>query len=321
MADVTTLDTATSHELPFLGQKPFVVAAIPAYNEERTIARLVLQARKYADKVIVCDDGSTDSTLEIAKELGADVIKHDNNLGYGAAIRSLFRRAREVGADVTITLDGDGQHEPEEIPFLAKPVLEGRADVVIGSRFLGHPTNNGMPRYRRIGIDVITKLASVASNHRLSDAQSGFRAYSLKALNELVLSEEGMSLSVEILMETKKLNLRVLEVPSACNYDNLGRTSTQNPVKHGVGVLVSLLRLVVEEKPLALLGLPGVIIMSIGIGFGAWMLQIYTAEGHVVTNIALASIAFILIGLVAIFASITLYSIDRLMKRASGLRS
>jgi len=321
LANLTSLDAIPSQEISAFKERPFIVAAIPAYNEERTIAKLVLQAKKYSDKVVVCDDGSTDSTSEIAAELGADVIRHEKNLGYGAAIRSLFRRARELGADVTVTLDGDGQHEPSEIPLLAEPILRGQADVVIGSRFLGPPQNGGMPRYRRIGIDVITKLASVASSLRLSDAQSGFRAYGIKALNELVLSEEGMSLSVEVLLETKRHNLEVVEVPSVCNYEDLGRTSTQNPLRHGFGVLASLLRLVVEEKPLALLGVPGTALLLIGIGFGAWMLRIYASEGHVVTNIALASIAFILIGLVAVFASITLYSIGRLMKRATSLRS
>lgn len=321
LANLTALDTIPSQEISSLNDRPFIVAAIPAYNEERTIAKLVLQAKKYSDKVVVCDDGSTDSTSEIATELGADVIRHEKNLGYGAAIRSLFRRARELGADVTVTLDGDGQHEPSEIPLLAQPILSGQADVVIGSRFLVPPQNGGMPRYRRVGIDVITKLASIASSLRLSDAQSGFRAYGIKALNELVLSEEGMSLSVEVLLETRRHNLEVVEVPSVCYYENPGKTSTQNPLRHGLGVLVSLLRLVVEEKPLMLLGVPGAALLLVGIGFGAWMLRIYTSEGHVVTNIALASIAFILIGLVAVFAAITLYSIGRLMKRATSLRS
>jgi glycosyltransferase involved in cell wall biosynthesis len=92
--------------------KPFIVVGVPAFNEEQTVARIVLEAQKHVDMVVVCDDGSTDLTAEIARRLGAEVIRHQRNLGYGAAIQSLFKRAREVGADVLVTLDADGQHAP-----------------------------------------------------------------------------------------------------------------------------------------------------------------------------------------------------------------
>ncbi|MFQ5759231.1 MAG: glycosyltransferase family 2 protein, partial [Candidatus Bathyarchaeia archaeon] len=105
--------------------RPFVVAAIPAYDEEKTIARVVLQAQRYVDRVVVCDDGSRDLTAKIAEKLGAEVIRHERNMGYGASIQSLFRKARELNADVMITLDGDGQHNSGEIPMLVEPVLEG----------------------------------------------------------------------------------------------------------------------------------------------------------------------------------------------------
>ena len=96
--------------------KPLVVVGIPAFNEEKTIAKGVLQVRKYVDWVVVCDDGSTDMTAEIAERLGADVVRHEKNLGYGVTLKSLFRRAQELGADLMVTLDGDGQHNPAEIP-------------------------------------------------------------------------------------------------------------------------------------------------------------------------------------------------------------
>ena len=116
--------------------KPFVVVGIPAFNEENTIARVVLEAQKYADVVVVCDDGSSDLTCEIAERLGTDVVKHERNLGYGAAIKSLFERARALDADVLVTLDADGQHDPQEIPKVVWPVANCVADVVIGSRFM-----------------------------------------------------------------------------------------------------------------------------------------------------------------------------------------
>jgi len=131
-------------------KRPFIIVAIPAYNEEETIAKEVLKAKKYADKIIVCDDGSADSTAEIAKSLGVDVIRHKRNLGYGAAIQSLFERAKRLDFDVLITLDGDGQHNPDDIPKVIKPIIDDEADIVIGSRFVGDSLF-AMPWYRRIG--------------------------------------------------------------------------------------------------------------------------------------------------------------------------
>jgi glycosyltransferase involved in cell wall biosynthesis len=140
--------------------RPFVVVGIPAFNEEKTIAKVVLKAQKYADKVLVCDDGSTDMTGEIAERLGADVVRHEKRLGYGAALRSLFRRARELNADVFVTLDGDGQHEPREIPGVVKAVVEDGVDVAIGSRFVDESLARGMPWYRRFGVRFITRLVN-----------------------------------------------------------------------------------------------------------------------------------------------------------------
>ena len=114
-----------------------VVVMIPAYNEEKTIAKVVLLAQKQVDMVVVCDDGSKDLTADIAERLGVTVIRHDKNSGYGAAIQSLFRKAMEMNADVMVTLDADGQHDPREIPQLTEPILDDKADVALGSRFLG----------------------------------------------------------------------------------------------------------------------------------------------------------------------------------------
>ena len=296
----------------------FVVAAIPAYDEEKTIARVVLQAQRYVDRVVVCDDGSTDLTAEIAERLGADVVRHERKLGYGAAIQSLFRRARELNADIMVTLDGDGQHDPNEIPVLVEPVLEGKADIVIGSRFLGDVEKvNNIPSYRRLGIKIITRLTGAAANHRFSDAQCGFRVYGRKALEGLSLFENGMGVSVEVLMEAKKRGLIVAEVPTGCNYHGLEGTSTHGPLRHGISVVMSIVRLVVEEKPLLFLGVPGAVSLLVGMLFGVWMLQIYAIERQITTNIALASVAFLLIGLFAVFTAITLYAISRLIQKSN----
>jgi glycosyltransferase involved in cell wall biosynthesis len=295
--------------------KQHVVVGIPAFNEEKTIAKVILRAQTHADRIVVCDDGSTDLTGEIARRLGADVVRHEQNLGYGAAIKSLFRRAKELEADVLVTLDGDGQHDPEEIPKVVKPVLDGAVDVVVGSRFLDKHLAQTMPWYRRAGAKFITKLANNGSKNDVLDAQSGFRAYGRKSLEVLNLCEDGMGISTEILINSRQKGLRIREVPASCSYGKDLKTSTQNPVKHGVGLMVSIIKLVVEDKPLQVLGMPGIMCLLAGVFFGVWMLQVYAAEHQIVTNVALASLAFIMIGFFCLSTAITLYAISRLARK------
>ena len=243
--------------------KPFVVIGIPAFNEEHTIARIVLEAQKFADKVVVCDDGSTDYTAKIAESLGADVVRHEKNGGYGASIKSLFLRAHELNADVFVTLDADGQHEPNEIPIVIKPIVEGEADVVIGSRFVDKNGTAEMPLYRQLGAKLITKMVNGSAKNGVTDSQSGFRAYSHIALDRLNFFEDGMGASVEILLKASKNDLRIVEVPSTCKYNTgEGNTSSEHPVTHGMGVVFSLIRLIVEERPLLFLGVPEFILFT-----------------------------------------------------------
>lgn len=303
-------------EITVAGAKPVVVVGIPAFNEETMIARVVLEAQKYADVVVVCDDGSSDATGAIAKRLGADVVHHRQNLGYGASIKSLFKRARELNADVLVTLDADGQHNPEEIPKVVKPIAQDMADLVIGSRFIETRGTKEMPFYRQLGAKLITKLVNGSSKNGISDAQSGFRAYNRQALEQLSPFEDGMGASVEILLKANKHDLKICEVPSTCKYHNCDvSTSTEHPFTHGIGVIMSIIRFIVEEKPLTVLGIPGLLCLFAGLGFGVWMLQIYAIEQHIVTNIALASISFTLIGIFTIFTAITLYELSRLKLR------
>jgi glycosyltransferase involved in cell wall biosynthesis len=302
-----------------LRAKPFIVAGVPAFNEERTIARVVLEAQKHSDVVVVCDDGSSDMTAEIAKRLGADVVRHDRNLGYGAAVQSLLRRAKELGADVLVTLDADGQHEPDEIPNVIRPIIEGAADIVVGGRLMNRRLSALMPWYRRAGVKLLTKLTNGrAASNSVKDAQSGFRAYNRKSIEELVVFEDGMGVSSEILINARKQDLRICEVSASCNYNNGVRTSTRNPVRHGVDVIASIIKLFVEDKPLIMLGVPGMLSLAAGIFFGIWMLQLYASEHQIATNVALASIAFILIGLFFGFTAVTLYAISRVVQKTNN---
>jgi glycosyltransferase involved in cell wall biosynthesis len=216
--------------------KPFVVACIPAFNEEKTIAKVVLLAQKHVDKVVVCDDGSGDLTGEIAERLGAEVLRHDGNFGKGAALKTLFSRAVELGCDVAVTLDGDGQHDPCEIPRLVEPVLNGDADVAVGSRFLGKVE---VPRYRVIGNKALNLLTNVKMAEKLSDTQCGFRAYSGKALSLISVSEAGIGVDSQILLDASDKGLRIVEVPVGVSYKDA--KSSYNPVSHLVMVVYSMI--------------------------------------------------------------------------------
>ncbi|MGD0644424.1 MAG: glycosyltransferase family 2 protein [Candidatus Bathyarchaeia archaeon] len=301
--------------------EPLVVVGLPAFNEEKTIARVVLEAQKHAYVVVVCDDGSTDMTGEIAGRLGAVVVRHERNSGYGAALQSLFKRARELKADVLVTLDADGQHDPAQIPRLVMPIEGGVAEVVLGSRFMDEKGTAEMPAYRQLGVKVITKLANGSGKNGVSDAQSGFRAYSKSAMEHLgAISEDGMSASVELLLAVQKGGLKICEVPISCKYaDTLGvKTSSENAARHGLGLVMSLIKLVVEDRPLQFLGVPGMLSIALGTLFGVWMMEMYASTHSIVTNVALASIAFLLIGFFMVSTAITLYAITRLSKRMNN---
>jgi len=314
---VETTNIVTIENIAEVLGKLIVVAGIPAYNEEKTIAKVVLESQKYVDIVIVCDDGSKDMTAEIASRLGAVVVNHKQNLGYGAALQSLFKKARELNADVLVTLDSDGQHNATEIPRLVKPIEAGIADVVLGSRFKDAKGTADMPLYRQLGVKVITKLANGSDKNEVSDAQSGFRSYNKHALSCLLMTESGMSASIELLRLIKKSGLTVCEVPISCKYSHsVGeKTSTENAFTHGIGLVMNLVKLVVEDRPLSFLGIPGITCSAIGVLFGVWLMNLYARTGEIETNIALASIGFILIGIFMVSTAITLYAITKVSNK------
>ena len=180
-----------------------IAIGIPAFNEEKSIASIIVKLKKKYDTIIVCDDGSSDLTGNISKELGAVLITHTKNLGYGAAIRSIFLKARELKLDVLVTFDADGQHRVEDIQSIIKPIYENNADIVIGSRFFGNDSNT--PKYRKAGIKTITGLTNMATGLKVTDSQSGFRAYNKKTLEDINPSDFGMGISTEILIKAKKM--------------------------------------------------------------------------------------------------------------------
>mgnify|MGYP005639244053 FL=1 len=288
-----------------------IVIGIPAYNEEKNIASLLIKLKKISQTIIVCNDGSTDLTGKIAKELGATVIEHEKNSGYGSAIKSIFLKAHEIDADVLVTFDADGQHRIEDINVILEPIKNNIADIVIGSRFLNN--NQEIPKYREIGIKAITKLTNVTGGTKITDSQSGFRAYSKKVLEEIKPQESGMGISTEILIKTQKAGFKIMEVPIIILYE--GDTSTHNPISHGSSVILSTLKYVAIERPLVFYGIPGIIFLLIGLAFGIWTIQIYSEEGMVITNIALVGVSGVIMGTILILTSTILYSIVSVVRR------
>jgi glycosyltransferase involved in cell wall biosynthesis len=253
------------------------IAATPAYNEERTIANIISGSQGYVDTVVVIDDGSTDSTTDIARGLNAYVTRHSKNLGYGAALRSCFMEARKMGADRMIIIDSDGQHDCKDIPKLLEPLNDGY-DLVIGSRFIIRGGDD-IPFYRKAGMKVLDTLTNFIGETKVSDSQSGFRAYSRRAIETLEISGNGMSAGSEILLQINENDLKVKEVDISCKYD-LGDTSTQDPITHALGILIYLLRELKLRKPVYYFSIPCIVFAGAGIGVGQESLRILWQGGN-----------------------------------------
>ena len=287
-----------------------VIIGIPAFNEEKNIGAIVAKLKMKYEHVIVCDDGSLDMTQAIASSLGAIVVKHSTNLGYGAAIRTIFNEAKKVDGDVLVTFDADGQHKISEIDSVLKPISENKADVVIGSRFLG--STKDLPKYRKIGIKTITGLTNTLTGGNITDAQSVFRAYSKKVLNEISPTESGMGISTEILIKSSKKQMRISEIPITISYD--GNTHSQEPISHGTSVIFSTLKHVAIERPLLYYGVTGLCFIIVGLVFGGWTIQIYSEERVVITNLAIIGVGGVILGTILLITATILYSIVNVVR-------
>ena len=292
-----------------------IIIGIPAFNEEKNIAVIISKLKKISDKIVVCNDGSSDLTSKIAEEMGAIVINHEKNLGYGAAIRSLFLKSKELEGDVLVTFDADGQHRVEDIDKIINPIINDKSDLVIGSRFLDD-SEKEVPQYRKIGINIITKITNASIKKQLTDSQSGFRAYSRKVLNELNPSELGMGISTEILIKASAKDFRISEVPIKILYE--GNTSTHNPVMHGSSVILSTIKFTSIEHPLKFYGIPSLIFMIIGIVFTSYTINYYTEIGRLNTNLTTIAAGCILISAILLVTTILLYSLISVVRENSN---
>ena len=281
-----------------------VLAGISAYNEASYVGSIVLQARQYVDEVIVVDDGSTDNTARVAELAGATVIRHNENRGKGAAIQSILAEAKKRNPDVLVLLDADSQHDPNEIPVLSKPISEG-FDLVIGSR---EAQKDKTPRYRRIGQKVIFRSSRLASKANIADSESGFRALSPKAINELELKAHGFAIESEMITRAAEKNLKITEVPISNIYTKDG--STLNPIRHGIDVLSRIILMISQRRPLFFFGLAGGILLVAGLIIGMKVLNIATTTGEVALGSTILVTLFIISGILSIFTGIILNALN-----------
>ena len=291
-----------------------VVAAIPAFNEEVAIGSVIARTKPYVDDVVVIDDGSHDSTVAVAESMGVTVLCHEVNSGKGMALRTVFAWAIEQNVDVLITLDGDGQHNPDEIPSIVAPILARDADLVNGARFLeGH---NDVPAYRRLGQEVLTFATNLNSVVKVNDSQSGFRAFHSSSFDAFRFTNSGMGIESEMISEAAAAGLRIKEVPITCRYDVDG--STFNPVKHGLGVLNSIVCQLERKHPLLYFSVPGFVLFFVGMALSFQTLYGYQLGGGFWIGKAMAAMMFVLLGSFGMFTGLILNSIATYVVQANS---
>jgi len=240
---------------------------------------------------------------------GALVVRHECNRGLGAALRTAFQKAKELGADIVVRLDGDGQHNPDEIPALIAPILRGEADVVIGSRFL--TGKERAPLYRRIGQRLLTATTNLGSGTHVTDSQSGFRAFSAEAVEKIAITEDGFSAESEMQFAIVRGGLRLTEVPIAAIYTDKAK---RNPVGHGVSVLSRVLVLLSLRQPMVLFGVPGLLLTGGGLALALMVLDIWGRTNQLATGYFLGAILLCLTGILALFAAVMLQSMKELLR-------
>jgi hypothetical protein len=296
-----------------------VVVGIPCYNEEVAIGSLVLRASQYADQVVVLDDGSTDKTAEVARFAGARVLVHEVNMGKGAALRDLFQYATQAGFDILVIIDGDGQHNPDDIPKLVGPLLRDEADIINGSRDLSGGAGS-TPRYRRFGQMVLDKVIhfGLSDDVTITDTQSGFRAFSMKTAPFFRFNADKLTIDSEMIMDAANAQLRIKEVDVGVRYD-VGRSST-HPVSHGLQVLTGVLRSIEFNRPLLAFTVPGLILVAVAAGLAAFVIQAYFIVGHVVLGPTLLMLLLTVVGTFLVFTGIILHSVSGLIDSRAEVR-
>lgn len=180
-----------------------VIAVIPAYNEDKYLGKVIDLTKKYVDNIIVIDDGSKDRTFDIAKESGAIVLKHIINLGLGSSLKTGCEGALLLGADIIITLDGDGQHDPNDIPKLLNKLFETNSDIILGERHF----DGEMPFVKRIGNIILSGFSKYIFGINLKDTQTGFRVFTSEAYKKIKWDSNDYAAVSEMIINAKRNKL------------------------------------------------------------------------------------------------------------------
>ena len=285
-----------------------ILVCIPAFNEGKVIDRVIKDCLKFSNEVVVCDDGSMDNTYEVADSAGADVIRHEKNIGKGESLRSLFKFARHSNHDIIVTIDGDGQFIPEEIPKLVKSIKENKSDLVIGYRF---DDTTEIPNYRRFGNKMLDKMTNMVEEISVRDTQSGFRAYSRKVIDDIDFKMKGFGADAEILIDAAKKGYRLSEEKITVIYDTGTKTSTKNPISHTGEVISSLVEITAVRSPLKFMGIPGIILMIAGLCFTINVAVTFSEIGYFSIPFTLIGATCLALGLILFLMSILLFSISK----------
>jgi len=281
-----------------------VVVAVPAYNEDRFIGSVVLKLRTLGFMVLVVDDGSSDATASVAESAGAIVVRHPLNRGKTAAVQTVFEHARKLDVAALVLLDGDSQHDPADVERLVEPVLAGQADMVVGSRFIG--THSDIPRWRVAGQHALTMATNLGSGLHLTDTESGFRAFSRRALDEMRFRGRGFSLEPEMQFEAKQRGWKVLEVPIQVHY---ALAIKRNPLLQGMRTMDAIFRLIAEHRPLLYFGTPGLVLFIAGLALGFYVVRVYDATLQLAVGLALITVLLCILGVLTIFTGIMLHAL------------
>ncbi|WP_238532819.1 glycosyltransferase family 2 protein [Halalkalicoccus jeotgali] len=313
-AERTDATAGSSSTGATLQRTPSVVIGIPAYNEANSIASVVKSASEFGDRVIVVDDGSRDETALVASEAGASVIQHEYNRGYGAALKTLFQAADQQGARHLVILDADNQHDPADVPRLVAAQRENDTEIVIGSRF-GDGASTNAPPYRRAGLFVVNALTNMSigafrPSKRISDTQSGFRAYNRRAI--VGLAEDAaigshMNASTDILYHAHQRGYDIDEIGIDVRYD-VENASSYDPFSHGYNLVNNISTTVQNAHPLLSLGLPGLVSLLFGVSGTYWLVADYLATGSLSFLLTTLSALFWFGGFFACIAAVILHA-------------
>ena len=296
-------------------KKSNVVAVIPAHNEASTIEEVITTTRKYAADIIVVDDGSSDETLKICRSSNVRIIRNSRRMGKGVALKRGIIDAMKLNPEIVVTLDGDGQHDPDDIPKLIHPIQESEADIVIGSRYKSDALDE-LPFRRKLGLMLVNRVNVLLTRTHVIDSQSGFRAYDGNIIEKIIsYTSTGYGVETEQLALADSYGFVIAEVPIFMHYKGLKNTSKTNSFRHGSIIIFTILRILCEKRPLLFFGLTGVALLLIAIGTGTQMLILFNETRYFSIPLGLISLGLVLCGGFLILVSFIFYVLAKIRVR------